>query len=208
MLFLMNSKNDNANNDLHLAYSQGNMTAYPPTIELMARYLSTQYPNKNSANQRDGKKGDRSGKKGDDQKSEDKDSNTGATTGAHVGNTTPPDESTAPSRGASMDAHISEANEISSHPSRTVEEILGVHTMNDDNFWDGTNPSDVSIDTANREEIMAGSHITEQHTLEYQGSVQPELLNMTSYKPLAYELPQNYQLDSPNNLKDLNMLPL
>ena len=41
MLFLMNSKNEIAEKDLHLAYTQGNNTAYPPNIEAMARYLST-----------------------------------------------------------------------------------------------------------------------------------------------------------------------
>ena len=56
MLFLMNSKNNNVKKDLRLAYSQINMTAYPPTIESMARYLSTQYLNKNATNQRKGKK--------------------------------------------------------------------------------------------------------------------------------------------------------
>ena len=79
------------------------MTAYPPTIESMARYLSTQYPNKYSANQREGKKGNRNGKKGDDPKYEDKDSNTTGTAGAQVEDTPlPPEESTAPSRGASI----------------------------------------------------------------------------------------------------------
>ena len=36
--------------------------------------------------------------------------------------------------------------------------------MNNDDFWGITNPTDVLIDTANREEMMAGSHITEFHT--------------------------------------------
>ena len=58
MLFLINSKNANVKKDLPLAYSQENMTAYPSTTKGMARYLSTQYPNKNLANQRDSKKGD------------------------------------------------------------------------------------------------------------------------------------------------------
>ena len=57
MLYLLNSKNKHAKKDLHLAYSQGNLTAYPPSIEGMARYLSTQYPNNKPANQRNGKKG-------------------------------------------------------------------------------------------------------------------------------------------------------
>ena len=67
MLYLMNSKNNNPKKDLHLAYSQGDLTAYPPTIEEMARYLSRQYPDNISANQHNGKEKDR--KKGDDLKS-------------------------------------------------------------------------------------------------------------------------------------------
>ena len=35
----MNSKNKHAKKDLRLAYSQENMTAYPPNIEAIARYL-------------------------------------------------------------------------------------------------------------------------------------------------------------------------
>ena len=64
----------------------------------------------------------------------------------------------------------------------------------------------MSIDTANNNKIMAESHITEQHTLEYQKPVPLELLSMTPNKPQAYDLPQNYQLDSPNKFKDLNIL--
>ena len=64
----------------------------------------------------------------------------------------------------------------------------------------------MSIDTANSEEVMAGSHITVQHIFKFQGSVQPELLNMTSYKPHADDLPQNYELDFLDNFKDWNIL--
>ena len=39
MLLLMNSKNNNAKKDLHLAYSQGNKLAYPLNLESIARYL-------------------------------------------------------------------------------------------------------------------------------------------------------------------------
>ena len=63
MLYLMNLKNENAKKDLCLAYSQGNNTAYPPDIESMAKYLSTQYSNNKPTNQRGGNKGN---KKGDD----------------------------------------------------------------------------------------------------------------------------------------------
>ena len=135
-----------------------------------------------------------------------KDSNTAGTAGAHVGDTTSPKKSTTPSKRASIDTQVLEANEQSSCLSRTVEEILGAHPMSDDNFWGDTNPSDVSIDTMNSKEIMAGSHITEQHTHKYQGPVLSELLNVAPNKPQAYDLPQNHQLDFLNKLKDLNIL--
>ena len=83
------------------------------------------------------------------QKSEDKDSNTGGTVGVHVEDITAPEESTAPSGGASIVVHVLEASEQSSRLSRTLEEILRAHFMNDGDFWVSTNPGDVSIDTAN-----------------------------------------------------------
>ena len=58
MLYPMNLKNENTKKDLRLAYFQGNMTAYPPTIKELIRYLSTQYPNNKSTHQPNGKKGD------------------------------------------------------------------------------------------------------------------------------------------------------
>ena len=50
-------------------------------------------------------------KKGDNPKSEEQDSNRGVTAGAHVEDTTTTEESTAPSGGASIGAHVLEANE-------------------------------------------------------------------------------------------------
>ena len=41
ILYLVNSKNENTKRDLCLAYSQGNITAYPSDIKSMARYLPT-----------------------------------------------------------------------------------------------------------------------------------------------------------------------
>ena len=112
------------------------------------------------------KKRDRSGKKGDDPKPEDKYSNMAGTTGAHLGDTISHGESTTPNRGASIGVHVLEANGQLFRPTRSVEEILGSHPMGVDNFWGGTNPSDVFIDTTNSKEIMAGSHITEHRTLK------------------------------------------
>ena len=77
--------------------------------------------------------------------------------------------------------------------------------MSYDDFWDGTNPGDVSIDTENSREMMVESHIAEQHTHRYQGPVPPELSNVAPNKPQAYDSPQNYHLDSSNKFKDLNI---
>ena len=109
-----------------------------------------------------GNKGNK--RKKDDPKSEDKDSNAGGTAGAHVEDTTTNENTTAPSGGAILGAHVSETNQVPSHLSRTVEEILGADPV-DDNFWDNTNPTDVSIDTVDSEEKMAGSPTTKFHTL-------------------------------------------
>ena len=67
-------------------------------------------------------KGDK--KREDDPKSGDKDSSTGGTAGAHIGNTPTLEESAASNKGASIGAHVSETNGELSRPSRTVEEIL------------------------------------------------------------------------------------
>ena len=61
----------------------------------MARYMSTQYPNKNPGHQRGGKKGDINRKQGDDPKYKDKDNNATGTADAHVGDVTAPRDSTA-----------------------------------------------------------------------------------------------------------------
>ena len=147
MLYLMNWKNKLAKKDLRLAYSQGNNTTYPPNIKSMTRYLSTQYPNNKPGNQCKGKNGDKG--RAMTQKFENKDSNTGGTIGAHVEDTATTEGSTAPSRGPSIATHVSETNVQPSRSSRTVEDILGAHPMNDDNFWGNTNPTDMSIDTMN-----------------------------------------------------------
>ena len=110
-------------------------------------------------------------------KSEDKDSNTGGTTGAHVEDITTTKESTVPSRTPIIGAHISETNVQSSNSSRTVKVILGAHPIDNDVFWGNTNPTDMSIDIANSEEMMAGSHIIEFHTPKYEEPVTIKLLN-------------------------------
>ena len=137
---------------------------------------------------------------------EDKDSNTGDTVGAYVGDTTTTEESTTPSGGASIGNHLSETNVQSSRPSRTVKEILGAHPMNNDNFWGGTNPGDVSIDTTNSKEMMAGSHMTELYTHKYEESVPPKSLSKVPIVSQVYDLAQKYQLDPSDKSKDSNRL--
>ena len=57
MLLLLNSMNDNVKNDLFLAYSQGNKTAYQLNLESMAKYLSSMYSIKSVNNPHDKKGG-------------------------------------------------------------------------------------------------------------------------------------------------------
>ena len=62
------------------------------------------------------------------------------------------------------------------------------------------------IATANSKEVMAGSHIMEQHTFKFHGSVQPELLNMTSYKPHVDDSFWDYNLVFLDNFNKWNIL--
>ena len=106
MLLLLNSKNNNANNGLCLAYSQGNKAARLLTAKAMTRYMLIQYPNKNQGHQRNSKKKDINRKKEDDPKSQDKDNNTTGTACAHVKDVTMPEDSIAPSGGSIIGAHV------------------------------------------------------------------------------------------------------
>ena len=160
-------------------YSQGNKTAYPVTAESMARYLLTQYNNKVPNNPRN-KRGDRNSKKGDDAKSEDSNTSTTGTAGAHVGQVTTPQDSTAPGEGAVIGAHVSEIAQLAFRPARSVEELLAAHPV-DDAIWSHSNPSYVSIDTANSTELIAGIHIMEGLTYAFGRSDLYGLLDTTSH---------------------------
>ena len=103
-------KNKVAKKDLRLAFAQGNHLAYPDTIETMARFILSQYKNKNvnpNNNSRD-KKGDKNRKKDDEAKLEDKDNNNTGTVGADVGETAASQDSTTTSNSLSIDAHGSD----------------------------------------------------------------------------------------------------
>ena len=60
---------------------------------------------------------------------------------------------------------------------------MRAHPMNDDFLWGNTKLTDVSIDTTNSKEMMAGSHITELHTHKQEELVPPELLNKVPNVP-------------------------
>ena len=113
--------------------------------------------------------------KGNKSKSEEKDSNTGDTAGAHVEDTTTTEESTPPKGMPNIGTHVLETNVQSSISPSTVEEILQAHPIDNDDLWGNTNPTDVSINTANSEEMMAGSHITDFHTSKQEKPVTTDL---------------------------------
>ena len=73
-----------------------------------------------------------------------------------------------------------------------MENILSAHPFDDDDLWGNTNPTDVSIDTTNSEEMMAGSHITEFHTPKQEEPVITELLIKVSNVP---EVTRNHGAD-------------
>ena len=145
----------------------------------MTRYLSTQYNNK-VPNNPCNKRRDRNLKKGDDGKSEDSDTTTTGTAGAHVGEVATLQASTAPSVGSSIGAHVSEIAQPAFRPARSVEELLAAHPINDA-IWSHTNPSDVSIDTENSAEIIVGIHITEGSTYTFHRSDPYGFLHATSH---------------------------
>ena len=64
--------------------------------------------------------------------------------------------------------------------------------MNDDDFSGNTNPTDVSIDTVNSEEMMVGSHITEFHTHKHKEPVTTESLNKVSNVPEVCDAVQKF----------------
>ena len=87
-----------------------------------------------------------------------------------------------------------------------MEEILGTHSMNDDNFWVGTNLGDVFIDTMNSEEMMTGSHITESHSQNYKESVPPDSLSKVPNVSQLCDSTQKCQVDCSDKSKDSNIL--
>ena len=78
--------------------------------------------------------------------------------------------------------------------------------MNNDDFGGDINNGDVSIDTMNSKEMMAGSHIAELQTHENEELVPLELLDKVPNVPEVCDAVQKCQLDPLDKSKDLNML--
>ena len=87
-----------------------------------------------------------------------------------------------------------------------MEEILGAHPMNDDDFWGSVNPTDVSSDTTNSKEMIAGSYNIELNTHKHKKTAPTELFNKVSNVPEVCDAVQIYQLDPLDKSKNLNML--
>ena len=128
----------------------------------MTRYLSTQYTTKIPNNPCN------------------KGGTTMGTAGAHIGEVTTPQDSTASSDESSIGAHVSEIVELAFCPTRSVEELLVAHPV-DDAIWSHTNPRYMSIDTANIAEVIVGIHIMEGSTYTFQRSDPYRLLDATSH---------------------------
>ena len=169
----------------------------------MTRYMSTQYPNKNPGHQPNGRTEDKNGKKGDDLKPEDKDNNATGTVGAHVGDVTTPEDSTAPSSEFSIGTQVSEVTKRLSWPTQSIEDLLEAYFI-DDAIWGGTNPCDMSVDTANSKEVMAGSHTMEGQKFTLCRSDQHEVINVKAHKPRKDDLFWDYDLDFLDNYYDWN----
>ena len=92
----MNSKIKIAKKVLCLAFALDHQSAYPGTINIK------------TVNNPCDKEGYKNGKKGDKTKSKDKDNNNTGTIDAHVGEATTLQDSSNPSNGSSIGAHVSD----------------------------------------------------------------------------------------------------
>ena len=69
-----------------------------------------------------------------------------------------PQDSSTPSNGSSIGAHVSNVTEADVWLAQSVQDIMAAHPI-DDPIWSYTDACDVSIDTVNSAETLAGGHI-------------------------------------------------
>ena len=161
MLFLNNSKNDDAKKELRRSFANGNKSAYQVTLEKMARLLSSQYPmtkgqKKNTPN--DGGKSKRKG--GGNDANQDEENSGTPLAGAHTVDDDNATKTTSTSTSANTaGAHISDSEECDPPTSsRSVQQLLASHAA-DDPFWgDQDRKDDYSVDTEDSAQHLVGVH--------------------------------------------------
>ena len=95
---------------------------------------------------------------------EDKGNNNTGTAGAHVREIVAAQDNTgagATSYGSIIGAQVFNVTKNNVPSTQSVHELLVAHPV-DDPIWDHTDSCDISIDTVNSAEAMAGSHIAGQ----------------------------------------------
>ena len=162
MLFLNNSKNEDAKKELRRSFANGNKSAYQDTLEKMARLLSSQYPMTKGQNKKntpnDGGKSKRKGG-GNDANRDEENSGT-PLAGAHTIDDDNAKKTTSSSTSANTaGAHISDSEECDPPTSsRSVQQLLASHPV-DSPFWgDQDRTDDYSVDTDDSAQHLVGVH--------------------------------------------------
>ena len=165
MLFLNNSRNDEAKKELRRSYANGNPSAYQITLEKMARLLSSQYPmtkGQNKNRTRTNNDGGRTKGKGSDTDSTKDDSGNllaGAHTTDGAENTSSMKSAPKSTQSSTVGAHISDSEEYDRPaPSRSVQELLASHPINDPIWGDQDYADDYSVDTEDSAQALVGFH--------------------------------------------------
>ena len=161
MLFLNNSRNDVAKQELRRSFANGNKSAYQVTLEKMARLLSSQYPmtkgqlKKNT--QHDGSRSRRKG--GDADYNRDEATSGTPLAGAHTADEADTTNTSKSTPANTAGAHISDSEECDpSGSSRSVQQLLATYAA-DDPFWGGQdNTDDYSVDTKDSAQDLVGFH--------------------------------------------------
>ena len=170
MLFLNNSKNDDAKKELRRSFANGNKSAYQVTLEKMARLLSSQYSmtrgqlKKNTPY--DGGKLRHKGGGADANK--DEESSGTPLAGAHtVDDDNTKKTTSTPTPANTAGAHISDSEECDPPTSsRSVQQLLASHAA-DDLFWGGHDRTDdYSVDTEDSAQDLVGFHAYDQQDCE------------------------------------------
>ena len=162
MIFLNNSKNDDAKKDMRRSFANGNKSAYQVTLEKMARLLSSQYPmTKGQSKKNTPYDGNRSRRKGGDA-DDNRDEATSGTpiAGAHTVDDADTKTTSKTTPANTAGAHISDSEECdpSATSSRLVQQLLASYAA-DDPFWGGQDhKDDYSVDTEDSAQDLVGFH--------------------------------------------------